>query len=105
MDHALALRQPAANARENGNIGGGDDRLRYHRLRRERIDRHDRVRIDISDDREVGRKHDGAIELAKDRDSAALRNDRRNPERKLAQCSINRGRRVCHKRLHMIFEI
>ena len=89
VDHALALREAAADAGKHRDIGREQQRLRDDRLRRERVDRDDGVRVHVFDDGQVGREHERLDTLAKNHDAAALIDDLRHAQGKLAQRAVH----------------
>ena len=89
IDHALALREAAANAGKHRNIGREQQRLRDDRLRRERVDRDDGVGVHVFDDGQVGREHERLDALAKDHNAAALIDDLRHAQGELAQRAVH----------------
>ena len=68
---AAAVGVPAAHADEHRHVGHVDDRLRDRRLRREGIDRNDRVGIDVFDDGSVRGKGNRLDALSENADAAA----------------------------------
>ena len=83
---------------ENLSIGYGENTLvrdfsytllRDDRLRRERVDRDDGVRVHVFDDGQVGREHERLDTLAKNHDAAALIDDLRHAQGKLAQRAVH----------------
>jgi hypothetical protein len=72
--HPAPLREPAAHAREDRDIRGEHDGLRYPRLGREGIHREHGVRVHVADDAHICSKNKGSYSFAEN-DYAARRAD------------------------------
>ena len=69
---AAAVRHPAADTREHRHLRGLDDRLGDGGLRREGVDRDDRIGVDVLDNRHVGGEHQRLDASTEHADPAAL---------------------------------
>ena len=94
IQHARSLRQPAADAREHGDVRRHQQCLRDDRLRRERIHRDDRVRVHIADDAQVCGKHERLDAPSEHEDAARLIDRLRHAQRERAQLPVVLRRRT-----------